>query len=316
MTMANRYDRARRGRDTDEWDRNQEWDRSYDRFRANRSRNPGYEEDPYRDFNRGIGLSRDQGYSRGQGYNRGQGYDRDWDQGYRRGSYNRGGLSRYGDQWANDADRDRGWDTGTDVDSDWDTGTTWTYSETWWIVPGPFAGIGPRGYQRSDERILEDVSERLTQNGQIDASDISVGVSEGVVILIGTVNSRQGKRLAEDLAESVSGVEDVDNQLRVQRAEQGRGRTISSGQHCEVREGMEVVGSNGEHIGAVKRVNENSFIVDRPVGQDIAAPFSACASTEAGRVKLNIPASQVENQNWQIPEQVDIASRGEETRSS
>src|SRR5207248_398600 len=42
---------------------------------------------------------------------------------------------------------------------------------------GPHAGRGPRGYQRSDERIREDVCERMCQSGDLDASDIEVRVS-------------------------------------------------------------------------------------------------------------------------------------------
>jgi hypothetical protein len=78
-----------------------------------------------------------------------------------------------------------------------------------------FAGRGPKGYQRSDERICEDISERLTEHPQIDASECEVKVQGGEVTLIGTVNSRRAKRIAEDLAEQVSGVKDVSNQLRV-----------------------------------------------------------------------------------------------------
>ena len=38
-------------------------------------------------------------------------------------------------------------------------------------------GRGPRGYTRSDERIREDVNDRLTDDGWLDASDIDVQVS-------------------------------------------------------------------------------------------------------------------------------------------
>jgi hypothetical protein len=84
-----------------------------------------------------------------------------------------------------------------------------------YAVPGPHAGRGPRGYQRSDDRIKEDVCERMAEHGQLDASDIEVRVASGEVTLEGSVDSRWAKRLAEDLAEDVPGVRDVHNRLRV-----------------------------------------------------------------------------------------------------
>lgn len=90
------------------------------------------------------------------------------------------------------------------------------YDREPWKAPGPYTGRGPRGYQRSDERIHEDIAERLTRHGHIDARQMQVHVQNGEVTLTGTVNSRQEKRLAEDLADSVSGVKDVQNQLRLQ----------------------------------------------------------------------------------------------------
>jgi osmotically-inducible protein OsmY len=80
---------------------------------------------------------------------------------------------------------------------------------------GPHAGRGPRGYQRSDERIREDICERMCENGALDASDIEVRVSNAEVTLMGTVRDRDDKRLAEDLADQVSGVRDVHNEIRV-----------------------------------------------------------------------------------------------------
>jgi hypothetical protein len=76
-------------------------------------------------------------------------------------------------------------------------------------------GLGPRGYRRSDERIHEDINDRLTDDWRTDASDIEVTVNNGMVTLTGRVDSREEKRRAEDIAESVSGVTDVSNQLRV-----------------------------------------------------------------------------------------------------
>ena len=72
-----------------------------------------------------------------------------------------------------------------------------------------------RHYQRSDERIREDIYDRLNDHPNIDSSDIRVSVSSGEVTLEGTVHARREKRLAEDVAESVSGVRDVQNPLKV-----------------------------------------------------------------------------------------------------
>jgi osmotically-inducible protein OsmY len=82
---------------------------------------------------------------------------------------------------------------------------------------GMYAGRGPRGYRRSDERIREDINDHLTDDWYVDASDVEVTVNNGMVTLTGFVDSRDAKRRAEDIAECVSGVMDVSNQLRVER---------------------------------------------------------------------------------------------------
>lgn len=81
---------------------------------------------------------------------------------------------------------------------------------------GPHRGRGPKGYKRSDERIHEDVCERLMHDRFIDASNVEVAVSNGEVTLSGTVSSRGLKRRAEDLVEMASGVTHVQNNLRVE----------------------------------------------------------------------------------------------------
>lgn len=82
-------------------------------------------------------------------------------------------------------------------------------------------GRGPRNYQRSDERISEDVCDRLSDEHNLDASEIDVSVSDGEVTLSGEVESKQAKRLAEDCADSCSGVQHVQNNLRVKKAQTG-----------------------------------------------------------------------------------------------
>ncbi|WP_313220314.1 BON domain-containing protein [Pseudoxanthomonas mexicana] len=84
---------------------------------------------------------------------------------------------------------------------------------------GGFRGHGPKGYRRSDERIAEDLNERLTEDALLDASGIEVEVSEGVATLRGTVDSRWMKHRAEDIADGCSGVRDVCNEIRLAGAQ-------------------------------------------------------------------------------------------------
>jgi hypothetical protein len=87
---------------------------------------------------------------------------------------------------------------------------------------GRYRGRGPRAYRRSAERIREDVSDRLTDDHEVDASRIEVAVSGGEVRLSGSVDSRAAKRRAEDIAWSVAGVTQVQNDLRVEPLEATR----------------------------------------------------------------------------------------------
>jgi hypothetical protein len=79
---------------------------------------------------------------------------------------------------------------------------------------GPHRGKGPKNYRRSDSRIREDVSDRLSDDPYIDASDIDIKVEDGNVVLSGRVENRDAKRRAADLAESIRGVTNVENRLR------------------------------------------------------------------------------------------------------
>lgn len=76
-------------------------------------------------------------------------------------------------------------------------------------------GKGPRNFTRSDDRIRETVCEALGDDDQIDATNLDVTVKNGEVTLAGTVDDRRMKRLAEDCVESLPGVKDVQNQIRV-----------------------------------------------------------------------------------------------------
>lgn len=74
---------------------------------------------------------------------------------------------------------------------------------------------GPKGYQRSDERMKEDISERLYRAYHIDSSEVSVEVRAGKVTLEGTVPSRHMKHAIEDMVDDCPGVMEIDNRVRV-----------------------------------------------------------------------------------------------------
>jgi hypothetical protein len=75
----------------------------------------------------------------------------------------------------------------------------------------------PKNYKRSDERIREDVCDRLSVSDEVDPVDIEVMVENGEVTLTGSVETRQMKFIAEETADDVPGVHEVHNQLRVPR---------------------------------------------------------------------------------------------------
>lgn len=87
-----------------------------------------------------------------------------------------------------------------------------------------FSGRGPKGYRRAENRILEDVSDRLMDDPYLDASGIEVTVNAGEVRLDGSVDARGDKRRAEDVTAEVSGVDHVQNNLRVQHRDASAAR--------------------------------------------------------------------------------------------
>jgi hypothetical protein len=102
-----------------------------------------------------------------------------------------------------------------------------TQSSERWRVPGPHVGRGPKGYERSVERMREEINDRLTAHGLVDATDVEVRIERGEVTLTGFVDSRDAKRAAEDCAEDVQGVREVHNHLRIRSHadDTGVGRT-------------------------------------------------------------------------------------------
>jgi len=103
---------------------------------------------------------------------------------------------------------------------------------------GQFSGRGPRNFKRSDQRIEEDINEQLTRHPTLDASDIEVTVQNCEVTLRGNVDRREAKRIAEDIADGVFGVKDVNNQIKVKQrgeTEQNRQQETDTGKQQRER---------------------------------------------------------------------------------
>ena len=95
---------------------------------------------------------------------------------------------------------------------------------------GPdYTGRGPKGYQRSDELIAEEVCQILTDDLYVDASDIEVKVNDAEVTLTGQIESRGLKRRLEDLIDGVAGLRDIHNLVRVKVRSDSWGRKPEEG---------------------------------------------------------------------------------------
>lgn len=179
---------------------------------------------------------------------------------------------------------------------------------------GPFTGVGPQDYHRSDDRIEEDVCDRLTQHGQLDARDVEVDVNDGDVILKGSVPDRRMKRLAEDIALNVPGVFDVQNQLRIdrQQGQLGKGQpsqfTRTQNYKMQLRQGMDVLGSDGKRIGGIKEIHEYDFLIDRTLASDVHVPFSSIQNVTGSQVHLNIASDQVDKMHWSTTEKSKLGT--------
>lgn len=86
-----------------------------------------------------------------------------------------------------------------------------------WPRPSAAAKRGPKNFKRSDERLKDDIAERLMYRDDIDSSDVSLEVKDGKVTLEGTVPERWMRYAIDDIAESVLGVQEVENKIRVRR---------------------------------------------------------------------------------------------------
>ena len=70
---------------------------------------------------------------------------------------------------------------------------------------------------RSDERLREDICERLMLADSIDSSEVTITVKDGQVTLEGSVPNRRMKHSIEDLVDAAPGVQDIENRRTLAR---------------------------------------------------------------------------------------------------
>lgn len=87
---------------------------------------------------------------------------------------------------------------------------------------------GPKGYTRSDERVKEDLCERLTDAYDLEVENVTIEVKDGKVSISGTVPERHMKHRIEDIASTCSGVKDVENNVRVARSSDNESQSSGS----------------------------------------------------------------------------------------
>lgn len=112
------------------------------------------------------------------------------------------------------------------------SGSNWG-SQPGWRSEAPrgprWRGRTPKGYVRSDERIKDDVCERLCHSSDIDVSEVSVEARNGTIVLEGSVPDRRMKHRIEDICEECIGVNDVDNRIRIARDRADASREADAG---------------------------------------------------------------------------------------
>jgi len=179
--------------------------------------------------------------------------------GYRSGeSYGGGGRNYNSDREQSSEGEGRGWwDRASDTVASW-FGDEEAERRRHMDQQREHRGRGPKGYRRSDERIKEDVNDRLSDDYYIDASDIEVMVTNTEVTLTGTVNSREDKRRAEDIAESVSGVMNVENRLRVKQGRYGDYSSTSTGSGSSTGTGTSSAGAGTSSISGTPGTTTSS----------------------------------------------------------
>jgi hypothetical protein len=101
-----------------------------------------------------------------------------------------------------------------------------------------------------------------------------------------------------------------DDSLEAERQGEGEILKASSPGPDQVQIGMEVRSLDGEHIGRVKAIHTDEFLVDRPMARDLWIPFTAMLAAEdynpnfrrgpaeQASVVLEVTHAHIDRQGW------------------
>lgn len=136
-------------------------------------------------------------------------------------------------------------------------------------------GRGPRDYVRPDDSIVDELIDRMTDDEHLDATEILLMVENGAVTLTGEVPERRMKHIAEDIADAVRGVRDIENRIRVDNG------VDSVGPGGAVRSGSNQRGSGFSSSGRTDDPMEEDAVRVGRAGTESEAPERHVANMQA-----------------------------------
>ena len=139
------------------------------------------------------------------------------------------------------------------------------------------SGRGPRNYTRPDASIVDELIDRMTEHEALDATEILLIVEDGVVTLTGEVPERRMKHLAEDIADEVRGVREIENRIRVDNGSSSFGPPGEG-----VRSGENQVGSAFSSSGRISDPLSDDAVRVGRAGTESEAPERHVANAQAG----------------------------------
>ena len=139
------------------------------------------------------------------------------------------------------------------------------------------SGRGPRNYTRPDASIVDELIDRMTEHEALDATEILLIVEDGVVTLTGEVPERRMKHLAEDIADAVRGVREIENRIRVDNGSSSFGPPGEG-----VRSGENQVGSAFSSSCRISDPLSDDAVRVGRAGTESEAPERHVANTQAG----------------------------------